>query len=103
MICRGIAVLVAGFFLGLGWGCAEEPETWDVEMIGCVDPSDPDNRWTTCSELCEWADATCREGGCDGVTARQGHCVAQYSEPLDLGCDDPLVGQAPFKCCCDFR
>jgi hypothetical protein len=104
MTSRTITLAVLGFLVGLGWGCAEEPEdVWDVEMVGCIHHDEPYNPWMTCSEFCEWAGAECLEDGCEGATARRGHCVVQYSEPLDIGCDDPLVGDAPFKCCCDFR
>jgi hypothetical protein len=103
MTRRLIAFLLLGFGVGLGWGCQEPDEGWEIEMVGCIDPADPDNVWATCSELCEYAEASCLENGCGGVTARQGHCVTEYSTPLELGCDDTLVGDAPFKCCCDFR
>lgn len=100
---RAIVLLVVGFTLGFGWGCVEEPDEWNVEMVGCIDPASPDNRWDTCTELCKWDKARCFEDGCGGVTVREGHCTVEYSEPTALGCDDPLVGTGPFKCCCDYR
>ena len=101
---RAFAILPAALLIGLGWGCADEPDPWDVEMVGCIKPEVLSTPWETCSDLCEWDLAVCLEGGCDGVTVRESsNCTLTDSTPTDLGCDDPLLTGGPYKCCCDYR
>lgn len=106
--------IFAAILVGLVWGCEPPPDETNIELVGCIDTTQP---WKTCAEFCEWDGAVCAEAGCSGFTARsfrnEHDCITDGTVwpwvESPVGCNDILSFEADpssdlhyYDCCCDY-